>query len=662
MESISSSGLAEIGDLLRRAWEIYKRRIWTLTGLGLSTAFVAILISVGPVGLGFLISQMMPDFKGVIMPVSMLLTILGTIWVVNWGAAAFFTAVVDQTCGIREAFRLAKPKVFAHMWLSVLSGLIISGAHLLLVIPGIIFTVWFFFTPFVFIDEDVRGMNALLKSKEYVRGRWFGVCWRLIVIWAISALISGIPIIGQLLALFLIPFSLVYTFLVYKDLKATRGEIYLQPTIKAKAGIIATGTLGYVAIPAILIVIMGSMLLMPFLMLKAKLTGESPAAVAIGGVKPHRPGVNTARVLQPAGGNIDADIQILEDKSKEWTERAQAAFRLGRAKDKRAVEPLIRALRDDDKRGVRQRAMEGLGKLGDSRAVEPLVHALESDSNVFVRCDAAIVLGKLGDRRAVQALTKALKDQEIVHTFKDGKTLQVKVVAKAAREALQKLGVTAGQVAEKSRVGKVATPRPTISADPAKIEVDTRIPEDKTKSLGERVRAARSLGQTRDKRAIEACTEAIDLNPSDFAAYHNRGLANSRLGNYREAVADFTKAIELEPKSAEAHYNRAIAYGALDKNAKAIEDGTRAIELNPKDANAYINRGIDYIGIGNYGKAVADLNKAIELNAQDAAAYYARGYAHQKLSTFERALPDFRKSAKMGYKKAEAYLRSRASL
>ena len=126
------------------------------------------------------------------------------------------------------------------------------------------------------MDEDVRGMDALLKSKEYVRGRWFGVCLRLIAIWLISASVSAIPIIGQVLALFLIPFSFIYAFLVYQDLKTTRGDISFQPGRKEKVSIIATGTFGYLMPALIVFVFMGSMIFTPFSMLKAKMTGQLP--------------------------------------------------------------------------------------------------------------------------------------------------------------------------------------------------------------------------------------------------------------------------------------------------------------------------------------------------------------------------------------------------
>ena len=49
--------------------------------------------------------------------------------------------------------------------------------------------------------------------------------------------------------------------------------------------------------------------------------------------------------------------------------------RLGASGDSRAVEPLIRALGDQDK-GARRADDNALGDLGDARAVEPLMRAL----------------------------------------------------------------------------------------------------------------------------------------------------------------------------------------------------------------------------------------------------------------------------------------------
>jgi Flp pilus assembly protein TadD len=435
------------------------------------------------------------------------------------------------------------------VWLGALTGLIVTGAYLLLVIPGVIFTVWFFFAPFVFIEEDVRGMNALLKSKEYVRGRWFGVCVRLIAIWLILALISSIPIAGQVLALFLIPFGFIYTFLMYKDLKALRGDTAFQPAKRAKIGVLATGTVGYVLPVVIVFAFMGSMLFMPFSMLRAKVTGESPFPMVSD--EPSRPGPG---------------VQITAVAST--------------------------------------RSVPAMG-------------------------------ANVGDR----------------------KTAHAREAAKPAQGALKRPGASKR---EKALAADLVGP---------KVDGSTRdkatAPQSGQIALSHDVKAGEGLtpeDAIKHRAAVKEYTKAIQLNPKDALAYHNRAVAHCRQGSYQQAVHDFTNAIKFDPNNATVYYNRAIAYGALGKSKQAIEDGTKAIELKAKDANAYMNRGIDYMALGDGDRAVKDLNTAIEFSPQDASAYYARGVAYYKLGSKELALKDFKKAAQMGHKKAGQYLKSHGGI
>jgi HEAT repeat protein len=73
-----------------------------------------------------------------------------------------------------------------------------------------------------------------------------------------------------------------------------------------------------------------------------------------------------------------------------------------------AVERLIKALEEDNFQLNLDAAM-ALGKIGDTRAVEPLINEL-GDKNWNLRKEAAEALGKIDDKRAVEPLIKALKD------------------------------------------------------------------------------------------------------------------------------------------------------------------------------------------------------------------------------------------------------------
>ena len=82
-----------------------------------------------------------------------------------------------------------------------------------------------------------------------------------------------------------------------------------------------------------------------------------------------------------------------EEGVDEWVRR-NSAKALGKIGDGRAVEPLIKALGGEDRRG-RSAVAEALGAIGDTRAVEPLIGLLE-DEDKWVRKYAKESLKKLG--------------------------------------------------------------------------------------------------------------------------------------------------------------------------------------------------------------------------------------------------------------------------
>jgi tetratricopeptide (TPR) repeat protein len=643
MDNKPSGELAPIGALLRNAWEIYRGRMWTLITVGLATVFLPALVLVPLFAIGFLTSN--TGVQPIIMVINILVGGAATIWLSNWGVSAFLTAVVDQNTGFKDAFTKAKPIVLAHIWLGMLTGLIVAGGYFLLFIPGVIFSVWFFFAPFVFIEEDVRGMDALMKSKAYVSGNWVPVCIRLIAIWLLSALVSLIPFVGQLLALFLIPLCFVYTFLVYQDLKAKKGSITFQPSKKEKMRLVAVSAFGLV-MPVILVVVFtGSMFLMPFSMLTAKVTGQSPFSAAMEQEKE-----SMRFSVAPAGSvssvNVDEDIRVLGDTGADWTKRSQAAFRLGLSKNKKAVAPLMTALNSDAHWMVRQNAVKSLDSLNAPNAVPSLIRALQADKNVFVRSAAAKALGKLGDKSAVDPLKKALSDQGEVTTFKDGKNVNVKEVAVAAKAALAKLNA---RLKSPSGTAKPVTSTKTQGKEKKKVAKQRKPSTQVATGLtGKEAKKYRDM--------IETCNKALRIEPNDSLTYHNRAVAQYRLGHYQEAIKDFTEALKHNSNDAIAYYNRAIAYGMVGDHQKAIEDGIKAIELNPEDGSVYANRGVDYIAVGKFNEAVKDFNQAITLNTKDASVYYGRGVAYHKLGSKEKALEDFKYAAKKGSKKAQKYL------
>lgn len=136
---------------------------------------------------------------------------------------------------------------------------------------------------------------------------------------------------------------------------------------------------------------------------------------------------------------VDPLIKALKDENKEI--RKAAINALGDIKDKRAVEPLIGALKDENK-DVRMFVPASLVTVGDIRAVGPLITALK-DKYWYVRINSARALGNLGDKTAAEPLIEALKNENDIIQVKseDSPTLEVEneIVRMIIVEAIGKL-------------------------------------------------------------------------------------------------------------------------------------------------------------------------------------------------------------------------------
>ena len=161
------------------------------------------------------------------------------------------------------------------------------------------------------------------------------------------------------------------------------------------------------------------------------------AIVTLGGISPHYY-TKTPHVVDYL---VEPLIKVLEDEDEYGYVRSNAASVLGEIGDKRAVEPLIKALGDNvyvryealplsgfytgDRGKISRGAVlkmkkkkpvaviVALGKIGDKRAVEPLIELLKDPTigNRHERLEKAVeALGRIGDKRAVEPIIKALHD------------------------------------------------------------------------------------------------------------------------------------------------------------------------------------------------------------------------------------------------------------
>jgi hypothetical protein len=178
-----------------------------------------------------------------------------------WGFGSFFCAVADENLSIKDALEKGGQNIWAFIWLISLLGYIIPGGFLLFFIPGVLFMVWFAFAVFILPNEGEKGMDAVLKSKEYVQGHWVDVFVRLFLIWLASLGVGMIPVIGSILSIIFYPFVMIFVYLIYEDLRHVKGDVSRPFSVGEKLGWIGIASLGYFVIIVFTIAVMGAALM-----------------------------------------------------------------------------------------------------------------------------------------------------------------------------------------------------------------------------------------------------------------------------------------------------------------------------------------------------------------------------------------------------------------
>lgn len=123
---------------------------------------------------------------------------------------------------IKPLYKAAWKKVAKYLLLSMLAGMAVVFGGILLIIPGIIFMVWFSFAQFELVLNDLGVIKSLGRSRNLVRGRFWKVLGRMFVFGLFAIIVQlilmiipyvGVAIYPLMSALFLLP-----TYLLYKEI------------------------------------------------------------------------------------------------------------------------------------------------------------------------------------------------------------------------------------------------------------------------------------------------------------------------------------------------------------------------------------------------------------------------------------------------------------
>lgn len=228
--------LLGLGELLKQTFQIYKSRIGVFLGIAVisflaSLLFIPFFLLLLFFGLSFVVFYKSLSIVLLLFIILIIIVLGVAVFIANlWASIALLYAVKerDQKIGIKESFAKAWHKILSYWWISILVGLITMLGFLLLIIPGIIFSIWFSLAAYVLVSEDLKGMKALSRSKQLIKGYWWKIFWRFLVLGFVVFLfvfITGfIPFIRNIIYILTMPFSVIFSFLIYENLKQLKGE------------------------------------------------------------------------------------------------------------------------------------------------------------------------------------------------------------------------------------------------------------------------------------------------------------------------------------------------------------------------------------------------------------------------------------------------------
>jgi tetratricopeptide (TPR) repeat protein len=171
--------------------------------------------------------------------------------------------------------------------------------------------------------------------------------------------------------------------------------------------------------------------------------------------------------------------------------------------------------------------------------------------------------------------------------------------------------------------------------------------------------ATRYYSQGQFEKAIAVYNEILKVKKDNFAVYDARAAAYTRLGKYKEALADYKKALQLskeEAYTATYYFNCANIYYAAGNYQKAIDGFSQAIKENPKFTMAYLNMGIAQDGLKKYNLAQKAYEKVIVLDPKSVSGHLRLGRLHHTANRFDEALKYYSKVIQLNPKEKEVYL------
>lgn len=203
-----------IREMVRFAWDTFKKRPWLFVGVTLLITVVNALVSNTFPGVtwtqesGLLATA--PRMFGSL--VSFVLQIF-----VGMGTLAFYLKAHEDV-SLSKVADLWQPEKFVHFGLlSLILAIVLPIAFILLIVPGIILSIMFQFAPYLVMDKGLGPIEALRESVRITRD----MKWKL---FKFNVVLVGIVIVGALCLLVGLLVAIPVTYLALVHVYRTLGQ------------------------------------------------------------------------------------------------------------------------------------------------------------------------------------------------------------------------------------------------------------------------------------------------------------------------------------------------------------------------------------------------------------------------------------------------------
>lgn len=187
--------LIQVGVLMRESWALYKNNFALFAKIIAWLLIPSVILSLLPYFISNPVAFLAANF--ILSLASWVLSVLITIALI----LVMDATIKKEPINLKNIYNLSYSKTFSGIIISILVSLAVGLGTLLLIIPGIIFSVWFSFSLYVLILENKKGTEALSASRELVKGKFWPILWR----WLAPNFVYGVI----LLIIILVPIYII---------------------------------------------------------------------------------------------------------------------------------------------------------------------------------------------------------------------------------------------------------------------------------------------------------------------------------------------------------------------------------------------------------------------------------------------------------------------